>query len=81
MPDDQTVTCRLAFLLDGAALVVAFADQDLGYSFETRPRRARAAAARARPRVETRAVPTFDGTLEDLRRFSDALANRYRIDL
>jgi hypothetical protein len=30
--------------------------------------------------VEAERAPNFDGTLEDLRRFGDALDIRYRID-
>jgi hypothetical protein len=78
--DNQTVTCRLAFLLDGLAIVVAFADQDLGYTFELVPDVHRPLWPARGHECKPGRAPTFDGSLEDLRRFSDSLDIRYRLD-
>lgn len=52
-PEHQTVTCRVAFYLDGLVLLVAFADQNLGYTFElASPWCPRAAVACQRSRME-----------------------------
>lgn len=78
--DNQTVTCRLTFYLDGLVLLVAFADQDLGYTFELVPGVHQPLWPARGHEWKPERAPNFDGTLEDLRRFGDALDIRYRID-
>ena len=79
--EDQPVTCRLVFYIDGLVLLVAFVDPDLGYTFELAESVHQPLWPLRGYEWRSERVPKFTGTLADLRAFSDALGIRYRLDL